>query len=115
MFYWHTATIVEALKRIKNVDKILVQDPGGDVDSENLIVYVKGTDDQLWVCGFITDDGVVDPAGACDVEMIELTDGLSSSGGLNSTNANLAIAYTRIRQYFVDNGAEVVPTHKAYF
>lgn len=115
MFYWHTATIVEALRRIPNVSKILVQDPGGDVDSENLVVFIRGSDDKLFVSGFNVEQPDPVDKGACDVEYIELTDGQDSRGGLTSRDAKTAMVYTRVRQYFVDNNAEVVDSHKTFF
>lgn len=116
MYYWHTATIVEALRRIPDVERILVQDPGGDVDSENLVVYVKGTDERLFISGFNVEQPDPIVKGACDVEYIELTDGVDYRGGLNSSStATTAMVFTRVRQYFVDKGAEVVDTHKDFF
>lgn len=115
MYYWHTATIVEALRQIADVKKILVQGPGGDVDTENLVIYMKGTDDRLFVSGFNVEEPDPVVKGACDVEHVELSDGKDYRGGLNSRNATTAMVYTRVRQYFVDKGAHVVDTHKDYF
>jgi hypothetical protein len=116
MWYWHSATIVEDLLRIKNVTKVINQGQGGDVDSDNLVIYVRGCNDKLWVNGFNTpDEPDITTPGACDVEMIELSDGLDSRGGLNSSEAAVAMVYTRVRQYFIDKGATVVPTHKDYW
>jgi hypothetical protein len=113
-FYWHSATIVEALLRIPNVKKILNTGPGGDVDSDILTIEIKGAVDRLYVSGFIVDGEIATP-GACDVEFIELQDGLDGQGGLMSTDPKVAMVYMRVRQYFVDKDAHVVPSHKPYF
>jgi hypothetical protein len=116
MFYWHSATIAEAFGRITDVYKVINQGPGGDCDSDNLVVYLRGCGDKLFVSGFNTPEQPdITTPGACDVEMIELTDGRDDRGGLTSTIPAVAMAYTRVRQFFIDKGATVVPTHKDYW
>lgn len=116
MFNWHSATIVSDLLKIKNVTKIVNQGQGGDIDSDNLVIYVRGCEDKLFVNGFNTpDEDDIETPGSCGVEMVELSDGLDSRGGLNTTDGTVAMVYMRVRQYFIDKGAIVVPTHKEYW
>jgi hypothetical protein len=113
-FRWHSPTIVSALKLIPGVKGIRNTGQGGDVDSDNLTVSIKGATDQLFISGFVQ-GGEISTPNVCEVDFIELTDGLDYRGGLNSTDARVADVYIAVRQYFVNSGAFVVPTHKAYF
>lgn len=112
--HWNTAKIAAELHSIRGVSGIRNIGQGGDVDTENLVITIKGTSDELFVCGFSVDNDIIAP-GDTDVEMIELSDGLDSRGGLTSSHPKTAEAYIRVRQYFLDRGFKVVPTHKAYF
>jgi len=114
MAQWNTKQIAKDLKLIPGVEKVKIYPPGGDVDTDNIIVKIKGADDSLFVSGFDDEDDPANPSDV-DVPFIELTDGLSSDGGLNSTDKKVARVYIEIRQYFLNRAFYVVNTHKAYF
>lgn len=115
MAHWKTDDISADLIRIPGVKSVTENGQGGDYDTNNLIIDLKGTSDQLRVCGFDDESGELVTIDDADVPMVELTDGLSSNGGLNSRNLKTAKVYILIRQYFIDKGFEVVPTMNAYF
>ncbi len=114
MFHWNTDKIIKDLDKMPLVSSIL-RDCGGDYDTDNLVIFVKGTKERLFVLGFNDDDfGIHNPSDA-DVSMIELTDGEDSRGGLNSSEPNTAQAFIAVRQYFIDQDATVVNCMKEYF
>lgn len=117
MPYWHSKEIAEDLKRtVREVSKILNSGQGGDVDTDNLTLYVKGCEDKLHVCGFSPEgDGEITTPGAAEVTHIEVSDGKQSSGGLSSGELNVGIAYAKVRKYFMDKGFHVVPCLKDYY
>ena len=117
MYQWNSAKLKDAFEQIAEVSKVEVTPPGGDVDSENLILTVNGKDDQLFIAGFHTSDFDLWQKDTADVEveMVELTDGQCGSGGLNSSNADLGMAYIKARQILVDDGANVVESMDVYF
>jgi hypothetical protein len=114
MAKWNTQKVISDLSKIPTIIDITDDGPGGDVDTDNLIIEIDGANEQLWVCGFDDENDIIDSSDV-DVPFIELTDGLDSRGGLNSRNPKVAKVYIDIRQYFLDLGFEVVTTHKAFF
>lgn len=114
-FYWKTNDIIIDLSHIKEVDWVDERPPGGDVDTDNLAVHVDGSPDSLWVCGFVVENDRTCHSSNTKVDMIQITDGLDSRGGLNSKNPLTAQAYIAVRQYFVDRDAEVVDSMDPYF
>jgi hypothetical protein len=123
MFHWNTDKIANDLAALSTVNAVEATTKGGDVDTTNLIVSAVGSTTQFYICGFVTWDnangqpGEIDMSQAddCDVEMIHLTDGECGSGGLNSKCRNASQCYIDLRQYFVDQGAEVVERIDDYF
>jgi len=113
MFRWNTKRIVAYLSTIPEIEKVDVQDPGGDVDTENLYCKVRGLDEGIFVCGFTPDVYDIDDPSDCEVELIEITD--QSGHGLQSDDFAVAKAYIEVRQHFVGGGATVVPYLKDYF
>jgi hypothetical protein len=86
--------------------------PGGDVDTDNIMVTIPNGE-RLFIYGF---DPENDPQNQsdCDVDMVVLTDGADSRGGLNVNDPDLGQAYIKIKQYLIDKGFEVVPTLDDY-
>lgn len=115
MAHWNTDQITSDLQALFPKAKITNQGQGGDVDTDNLHIKLKGSTDGLFICGF--DDEVEDTLANTDVDVpyIEITDGLDSRGGLNSSDQKVAEAFIVARQYFIKKGFHVVPTHKAFF
>lgn len=116
-FHWNSGTIKTELERYGQVSSVTINSPGGDVDTEKLVVSVINGGDALHVCGFSTDDDFWKKPDKGDiyVDFIELTDGMDSRGGLNSNSTNTALAYVAIREYFQNRGADVVPSMDEYF
>ena len=115
MSNWNTEKIINDLKSaLKNIKTIDNQGQGGDVDTENIYISFKNTNDCLFICGFDDENDIVDPSNS-EVPMVEVTDGLDSRGGLNSKDKKFAAHYIIARQYFIDEGFEVVDSIKAYF
>jgi hypothetical protein len=112
---WNTEKIISDLnKKITNIEKIINSGQGGDYDTDNLIIKVKGSKDVLYICGFTPQVYCTTPENA-EVEIIQITDGLDSRGGLNSNNENLAVAFVQIRKYFEKKGFSTANTIKEYF
>jgi hypothetical protein len=112
MFKWNTDKICSDLSLNDCVTYVAPQHPGGDVDTDNIILRVAETDEYLYVCGFSVEAVITDPSDT-DVEMIEITD--THGNGLQSDNHNVALAFITIRQYFVGQHATVVNRLKDYF
>ena len=119
MYRWNTKRIVELLESVEEIEKVEVQMPGGDCDSEQIVCKVRGEDEHIFICGFCTEDN--DPIwtmpyeekGDVDVEMVEITD--NSGHGLQSDSFQTATAYIKARQILVGGGATVVDHLKDYF
>lgn len=114
MAFWNTEQIMADLGIIIPVTAI-TNNGGEDASTDNLELTLGGVEDKLFVKGFIPDTYRIDETDNIDVTHIELTDGLSSAGGLNSHDFRLARAYIDVRQYFINRGFNVVPTMDAYF
>jgi len=121
MYHWNTQKLVEAFEQIPQISSVKVNMPGGDCDTENIIMYVEGSEDERLYCqGFSCEDESIwdtpyEEKGDIYIEMVELTDGMDSRGGLVSENANTAMAYIAVRQILIDDGADVVNRLKDYF
>ena len=119
MFRWNTKQIASDISALSLIANVEIDTPGGDVDTDNLIVEIDGSDDQLYIAGFSTEPDFCDidwdDKSDIDVELVELSDGMDSRGGLNSSDNNTAQAYIAVRQYFVDQNASVVNTMDDYF
>ena len=114
MTHWNTKDVC-ALIANENY-KTTVSPPGGDVDTENIFVAVKECNDCLYIRGFNTDDYETGNNGSdCDIEYVELTDGLDSRGGLNSREHNLIVAYADILEKLSNGGFVVVQSLNSYF
>jgi hypothetical protein len=112
---WNTEKIISELtKKISNIEKIRNMGQGGDYDTDNLSVKIKGSKDVLYLCGFTPKVRCTTPENA-EVEIIQITDGLDSRGGLNSNNENLAVAFVQIRKFFEKKGFSTANTIKEYF
>jgi len=114
MTKWVGKDIAKLLKG-PDLTVILESEPGGDFDTCPITVGVNGTDDNLFVSGFITGDEVISDWYDVDVEMVELSDGLDSRGGLNSRNPKTIQAYADIRIKLAKEGFEIVDKMEDYF
>ena len=114
MAFWNTEQIIADLRNIITVVDI-TNNGGEDASTDNLVITLGGVVDTLQVKGFIPDTYRIDETDNIDVTHIELTDGLSSAGGLNSHDFRLARACIDVRQYFINRGFNVVPSMDDYF
>ena len=114
MARWQTDTFVRALEQFNC--QVTTKSPGGDYDTTNLILGAKGAEEdaRLYVLGFTQEIEMVNPDDA-DVEMIEISDGQDSRGGLNSYDETTGILYVKIRKFFHDSGFEVINQIKDYY
>lgn len=112
---WNTEKIIKDLTaKFPDIKKINNNGQGGDYDTDTLVIKVNGTRDSLFVCGFTPDVHCDDPSNA-DVEIVAITDGLDSRGGLNSNSENLAKVFVQVRKYFETKKFETANSIDEYF
>lgn len=112
--HWNTQEICKLLE--KDNYKISVSPSGGDVDTENILIEIDNCEDCLHIRGFNTDDYKTALNGKDTyIEMIELTDGLNSNGGLNSKEKGVVFAYADVYYKLISNGFTVVKSLDNYF
>lgn len=115
---WVTSEMVEFLSHIQGIARVEVHMQGGDVDTSNLLVFITDgqsvQEDQLHICGFTTNGDITNPDD-CDIEHIEVTDGLQSDTGLSSDNEEVCIAYGRVVSRLRNQGFDVVESMGGYF
>lgn len=115
MPHWNTKQVIADLKKIPGITKIKNSGQGGDYDSDNLMLSVQGSVEHLFVCAFSVErQAQCDPSNDL-FEMVEVSDGTNSSGGLQCDCEELGFAYVRVRKYFFTKGFEVVTCLRDYF
>ncbi|MBK3780021.1 hypothetical protein G3A43_07110 [Paraburkholderia aspalathi] len=105
---------------LPNVQDVTVHDAGGDVDTKNVHVTVKGTGTIFRICGFSTERAcLAERFGAnpdnCDVEMVEISDGTDSRGGWQTANADDGAVYVALTTWLRIRGHEPVASMSGYF
>ena len=99
---WNTDQIVQAIESnegckpyIKNVD---TASQGGDVDTENIIVYIKDSDNRLFICGFDGyEQSIINNPSDVDVPQVQVTDGCGSDEHISLyDDLNLMLTYAHI-------------------
>jgi hypothetical protein len=112
---WNTEEIVKLLQNDKY--EVYTDYSGGDQDTSVVIVHPKECNEfeNLFVRGFITGDEAIDNTHDVDVEMVELSDGQDSSGGLNSKDPLLIMAYADVRIKLSGVGFTIVNSMDEYF
>jgi hypothetical protein len=91
-------------------------EPGGDIDTTGLLCDPIGGGDAIYVNGFSTNNyDVWKTPDDVEIEMVEVYDGISSNGGLYSSNTNTCILYGQIVATLRQAGFIVVRTHQDYF
>jgi len=99
---WKTSKIVELLANPSWT--IEIEEPGGDYDSATL----------LHIAGFIC-KGTREDENDFDIEMIYVTDGQDSRGGLFSEDLPTCLMYAHVVARLRKAKFSVVPTMEAYF
>jgi hypothetical protein len=97
--------------------KVEVMPPGGDVDTSTLHVTAEGAAEghNLHIAGFTPGNYEIENPDDAEVEMIEITDGQDSRGGLNSDDDPTADLYHKIRKTLRKLGWTTVDQMKDYF
>lgn len=88
--------------------------PGGDCDTSVIVIQPEGSEDFIFVSGFITGTDPISDWDEVDVEMVEVSDGMDSSGGLNSRDPNVIQAYADVRKILARKGFTVVDRMEDY-
>ena len=123
MYHWNSQKIHKALAQIPGIASVKNSGPGGDVDTDNFMLELTGTDDRLFIRGFTTQDydrKTMKPyelpnTNDVEIDLVELTDGKCHSGGLNSSDSNTIMAYALVRTFLAQDGADVIDQLKDYF
>ena len=115
---WNTDKIIELLKDDRWT--ISTMSPGGDWDTRNLSLAssLPGDGDRLFILGFVFGDAEtfdVEQWDDVDIEMIEVTDGNDSRGGLNSNEPEVIEMYHEVCKRLRLEGFEVVNKMDDYF
>jgi len=109
---WNTDKIIELLEDERW--RITTISPGGDFDTTGLVLIVK-SGGRLYIHGFITGDEPIRDYNDIDVEMVEISDGLYSDGGLNSNIPEVIEMYYEVCKRLKVKGFNVVNSMKGYF
>lgn len=118
MTRWNTDTILEKLRDGLDTKDIHIQkqEAGGDVDTDNIIVTMENHGDQLFICGFICEGYLDDNRSDVDVDMVEMSCGKDSRGGITGVFESDTIqAYADAMKVLKKIGFDVVPTMDGYF
>jgi hypothetical protein len=123
MYHWNSQKLEQDLAQLPGIAAVENRSFGGDVDTDNLVLEIDGCEDCLYIRGFTTQDydrKTMKPyelpnRNDVDIEMVEVSDGLCYSGGLNSTQPEMIRAYAEVRVYLANDGADVVDQLKDYF
>jgi hypothetical protein len=96
---------------------VKVLEIGGDHDTEGVQI-VWGDGNALWICGFHCTNTNFDPGNSpedMEIEMVEVSDGKDSRGGLNSSDPDVCKGYGVICGALRQFGFSVCPCMKDYF
>jgi hypothetical protein len=111
---WNTVEISKLLS--PHCRSIAPCAPGGDVDTTGLVCTPVGDGDPIYVSGFCTSNFEVwKTPDDIEIDMVEVSDGQDSDGGLSSMNEYTCVLYARIVAALRNAGFDVVRQMKAYF
>lgn len=106
-FHWNTSVVVNSLGALPGVSKIIVTPPGGDYDSDGLVVHGKGRS-KIYVCAYDSTEEFPGNTSDMQAQFIEINDGLDSRGGLNSKSKDMIELYAELLKFFADHDVEVI-------
>ena len=111
---WKTDEIVAAAKIAVPDMAVVYAGPGGDVDTDEVrVTFPNGC---LRIRGFVVDGYLKDNRSDVDVDMVELSAGEDSRGGLNGVrDTERVLAYGKLHAMLVERGFDVVPCLGDYF
>jgi hypothetical protein len=100
---WITDEIVRRLDTIPGNKVINVGYQGGDYDTREIAIGIPPLDFEkvIFIRGFHTTNEISNPDN-CEIEMVEVQDGMDSSGGLRSNNPELIKLYAEVRLRLTD-------------
>jgi predicted transcriptional regulator len=110
---WNQKKIMTALAAIPGAASVKATDQGSEYCTNDIIVSTK-SGERLWMMGFNTRKEITTPEDTT-VEMVELSDGTDSRGGLQSNNPEVIRLYGEVRIVLTGMGAQVVAQMKDYF
>lgn len=110
---WNLEAVRKAISTIPEVVSVNAQDDSGDYATNSLFVIVGGTDENLWVRGFTTQEGGLKQFDDVEVEMVEVTTGYSDGDMPNIPE--LILAHAKIKVELVKLGFKVVNSMDRYF
>lgn len=114
-FHWKTADVVKDLAALSPlITKVESFGPGGDYDTDNIIVRIS-EGDPLYVNGFPSTEEVCESPSDVVCQYIELKDGRYSDGGLHSTKDNTVDVYAAIYKYFAKFDVSIIRHYKEIF
>jgi hypothetical protein len=93
-FHWKTPELIKALQATGF--PVLNTGPGGDYDTDELYVQISEEGDGFHISGFTPEAAMVN-TGDSLVDVITLSDGRDSRGGLTTNNPIMVKAYADIR------------------
>lgn len=113
MARWKTDEVMAAISALGCVVEKHPQ--GGDYDTSTVVATAHGAEEGnfLHVAGFDPEHEITTPDDV-DVEMVELTDGQDSRGGLNTDDAPTEELYLKIKRVLRKMGFSVVNQMKDY-
>jgi len=114
-FHWNSKKIADDLAKIKNVAQVIIEDPGGDYDTDNIFIDVKKGDGIIVSAYQYEHDDPPPSPSDVDVHYVSIEDGLDSRGGLNSRKKNTALVFVQVRQYFIDQEACIINHYDEIF
>lgn len=114
MKHWKTNDVIAMLASLPCT--VTASPPGGDYDTENLQLTPNGAgpDEFLHVAGFRCDEPLTDAADA-EIEMVFVSDGQDSGGGLSSADPATCRLYAEVLIKLRGAGFSVVPSMDEYF
>ena len=111
---WNTGSMITFLKQLElHGATVRSSQAGGDYDTSAITIEPE-EGDPLFLCGFNCDDPV-DAKDDADVEMLELSDGLDSRGGLNSSDPITCAIFGTVISALRRAGWQVVGSMDEYF
>lgn len=112
---WKTTDIQLLLGKLAYVQASVRDIPGGDHDTEVVIIKISSNPDAtFWIRGFDPDKEIGTP-GECEVRMVELSDGQDSRGGCSSDHRTTCETYGAMMAVLRQEGFIVVPSMDPYF
>ena len=116
MYHWNTKQIKSDLVQIPGILNVVVRQPGGNIDTDNLVLEISGANDNLFVCGFITNHNIqINNPSNVKIDLIELQDAIDWRGGFHSKDILTRKVFIKVRKYFINRRANVVASMYPYF